>query len=157
MKPGILGICLTCCNLLFASSQEDLSLLIKGQRQFAFSLYNQANPSNEDFLFSPYSIASSLSMVYLGSRGNSQSQMEKALQLEIDSKNLAKATALLNDLLVPKPGNKESYRLINANSLWVDQEIFLLTDFVANRASTPAFEVWVLTTSGFWDLIIFRI
>ena len=35
--------------------------------------------------------------------------------------------------------------------------VFLFTDFVANLANTPAFEVWVFTTSGFWILMIFLI
>jgi len=125
----VLGILLTSCTLLSATPSEDLVEITKDHTQFAFSLYQHTNPLEQNFLFSPYSVASCLSMIYLGARGDTQSQMEKVLHLEIDQKNVAKTTSLLIDSLSPKSGEKNTYKLLNANSLWVDQGVFLLTDF----------------------------
>ena len=129
MRSLLLTLSLTGSYLLSASPATELSELTKDHTQFAHELYKVANPSGDNFIFSPYSVATCLSMVYLGARGDTQIQMQQALHLEIEQKNLAKTAALLHTALTPKSEDKNSYKWVNANSIWVDQSIFLLTDF----------------------------
>lgn len=129
MRSFLLALSLTSSALLSATPTEELSQLTKDHTQFALAFYKTTNTTPGNFLFSPYSIATCLSMVYLGARGETQAQMEQVLRLETDRKNLAKTTASLADSLAPKTSEKNSYKLVNANSIWVDQGIFLLTDF----------------------------
>jgi serpin B len=97
--------------------------------EFALSLYPTLEKDDQNLIFSPYSIATCLSMVYLGARGETQSQMASALQLETDRKNLGKASYALYQSLLPKKSNEETYQLNMANAIWVDKGAFLLTDF----------------------------
>ncbi len=114
---------------LAADPASDIQQLNKDHTQFAFSLYPALTPGEENLVFSPLSIANCLSMVYLGARGETEAQMQKALHLEIDRKNIAKTSCLLNQSLQPSNETEKTYTLKTANAVWVDQDTFLLTDF----------------------------
>ncbi len=114
---------------LFSALSEDLAQLSEDHSQFAFSLYPDLAAEDENLVFSPYSIANCLSMVYLGARGDTAIEMQKALNLEVERKNLAKTSFSLNQSLLPKAGAEKTYQLNIANAAWVDQGIFILTDF----------------------------
>jgi serpin B len=103
--------------------------LADSHAQFAFSLYPTLDSPGANLAFSPYCISTCLSMVYLGARGDTESQMQKTLHWEIDRKNIAKATYLLSQSLLPAKADDTSYRLNIANAVWVDQGTFLLADF----------------------------
>jgi serpin B len=113
---------------LSADLNSDLSSLTNSHTQFAFSLYPTLE-KEKNFVFSPYSITTCLSMVYLGARGDTQSQMQSTLHLEVDRKNLAKTVYTLNQSLLPKKIAEKTYKLNMANAIWIDQGTFLLTDF----------------------------
>lgn len=108
---------------------DDVEELIKDHREFAISIYPVLNTDDANLVFSPYSIATCLSMVFVGARGETATQMEKALHLELDRKTLPKVSASLSKLLALKKKEDSSYQLNVANAVWVDQGIFLLTDF----------------------------
>lgn len=114
---------------LFSTLSEDLAQLTEDHSQFTFSLYPALIPTDDNLVFSPYSIANCLSMIYLGARGDTAIEMQKTLQLEVDRKNLAKTSFSLNQSLLPEAATKENYQLNIANAAWVDQGIFILTDF----------------------------
>lgn len=114
---------------LFAAQSDDLSQLAESNSQFAFSLYPSIDSREKNFVFSPYSISTCLSMVYIGARGDTETQMQKALHLNIDRKNIGKASNALNQSLLPAKEEHPSYKLNVANAIWVDPETFLLTDF----------------------------
>ena len=116
-------------SFLYADIDSDVASLTASHTEFAFSLYPVLDVSDTNLVFSPYSISTCLSMVYLGARGETQSQMQSVLHLNVDRKNLAKAAFSLNQSLLPKKTNEKAYKLNIANALWVDQETFLLTDF----------------------------
>lgn len=124
-----LVLCLTLCASLAADLNSDLSLLSDNHTQFALSLYPALEEEDRNFVFSPYSISTCLSMVYLGARGETQTQMQSVLHLSVDRKNLGKAAYALNQSLLPKKDQETTYQLNMANALWVDQGTFLLTDF----------------------------
>ncbi|MBS0620407.1 MAG: serpin family protein [Verrucomicrobia bacterium] len=113
------------CTALFfslsVSSGFAAEELTKEHTQFAFSLYNALDTSDKNTVFSPYSIATCLSMVYLGARDDTAIEIQKALHLTLDRKELAQAAKRLATSLPPsvKP----------ANALWLNKGTFLLTDF----------------------------
>ena len=120
---------LTASTSLFAAPSDDVAELTLDHTQFAFSLYPTIDSADKNLVFSPYSISTCLSMVYLGARGDTEMQMQKALRLSVDRKNIAKASFALNRSLLPAEGNNPSYTLNVANALWVDPGTFLLADF----------------------------
>ncbi len=128
IRPA-LSILLAATAPLIANPSEDLSQLAQDHTQFAFSLYPTIDSAETNLVFSPYSIASCLSMVYLGARADTESQMQKALHLEVDRKNIAKTYAALQSSLMPAKKDDRSYQLNIANAVWVDQGAFLLADF----------------------------
>lgn len=129
MRPLLLFLTLLSCIFLPPLQADKIGTLTQDHREFAFSLYQVLDTSDTNLLFSPYSIATSLCMVYVGARGDTASQMEKALHLEIDRKAVAKTSSALAQSLVLKKKEENSYQLNIANAIWVDQGTFLLADF----------------------------
>lgn len=68
-------------------------------------------------------------MVYLGARGDTETQMQQTLHLDIDRKNIARTSQALLQSLLPAKSNDQSYSLNIANAIWIDPETFLLADF----------------------------
>uniref|UniRef100_A0A8C4JKD5 Ovalbumin-like n=1 Tax=Dromaius novaehollandiae TaxID=8790 RepID=A0A8C4JKD5_DRONO len=58
--------------------------------EFCFDMFKElrVHHTNENIIYSPLSILSVLSMVYLGAKGNTESQMEKVSHLHINAKYL---------------------------------------------------------------------
>ena len=113
---------------LFADLNSDVAQLTDNHTEFALSLYPVLDEGH-NLVFSPYSISTCLSMAYLGARGETQTQMQSVLHLDVDRKNLGKTAYALNQALLPGKNNEKPYKLNMANAIWVDQGIFLLTDF----------------------------
>jgi serpin B len=124
-----IALSLLCTLSLLATESEDLSQLTTSHTAFAFSLYKEAHSATDNLLFSPHSIADCLSLVYIGARGETERQMARALHLTLDAKALLKAAPQLNQSLTPHSLEHHSYQYTSANALFVDQSIFLLTDF----------------------------
>ena len=114
---------------LAADDAKDISSLTDAHTRFALSLYPILDTSDTNLVFSPYSIATCLSMVYLGARGDTESQMESTLHLDIDRKVIAKTAFSLSQSLSPQKNKENGYQLNMANAVWVDQGTFLLSDF----------------------------
>ncbi len=112
--------------LPIALAAQDGPTLVKDIAEFAFSLYPALDESN--LIFSPYSVATNLSMVYIGARGETETQMNQALHLSLNRKAIGKASFALSQSLLPSNA-KNSFQLNIANAIWVDQGIFLLSDF----------------------------
>ncbi len=106
---------------------QDVPTLVKDMTEFALSLYPVLDESN--LIFSPYAISTSLSMVYIGARGETETQMNEALHLSLNRKAIGKASFALTQSCLPQINTKNSYQLNIANAVWVDQGIFLLSDF----------------------------
>lgn len=111
------------------SESERIDTLSANCGAFGFSLYealNESAPTN--LVFSPYSIFSCLSMVTIGARETTATEMAKALHLLSYSRNeLPIAASMLAKYLTVT--NNESYSLQTANGLWLDQDTFVLADF----------------------------
>ncbi len=61
-------------------AEEQVAELVGGNSTFAFDLYRAvATQEQGNFLYSPYSISLAFSMVYAGARGETETQMARAL------------------------------------------------------------------------------
>ncbi|XP_035032913.2 leukocyte elastase inhibitor-like [Hippoglossus stenolepis] len=104
---------------------EDISSSID---VFALELYltlSEANPS-ENIFFSPLSISSALAMVYLGARGDTAAQMEKALSFSSGEAVHADFETLIADINSPSA----SYILKTANRLYGEKTAKFLLQFL---------------------------
>jgi serpin B len=129
MRRVITALFLTASASLLAAPSDGLKDLTASHTGFAFSLYPTIDVPNENNAFSPFSISTCLSMVYLGARGDTESQMQKVLHLNINRKSIGRDSYLLSQSLQSAKGVEHSYQLSNVNALWIDQSTFLLTDF----------------------------
>ena len=84
-----------CCYLPCSAAETDaatdnLAELVQGQTEFAFSCYSAigSDPSSNT-LFSPYSLSTCLSMVFLGAREDTADEIQSTLHLKIDRNQVA--------------------------------------------------------------------
>lgn len=63
-----------------AGTDDQLRAVVAGDREFALGLYHQLSSIEDgNFFYSPYSIASALSMAYAGARANTAAQLDTVL------------------------------------------------------------------------------
>ncbi|MES2121769.1 MAG: serpin family protein [Chlamydiota bacterium] len=130
MKHFLIAICaLLPFSSLRADDSEAISQLVKDHTEFALAFYPKLQTSSPNFICSPNSIATTLTMVAIGARGDTETELMRVLRLSTNRKALAKSTFLLSESLFPKKTELGSYDLNIANALWVDRATFLLADF----------------------------
>lgn len=105
-------LCLT--GLTFA--QTDAETLVRDNNVFAFNLYKKIVASEENLIFSPYSISTVLAMTYAGAHGNTEMEMAKALNFSLEQQKLHAAFEKLGKQL--KTSEQYGIKLKMANSLW---------------------------------------
>ncbi len=126
----LIGLIALSTPLLGAGKKDDPKTvkMSKDCAEFGLALYatlNKDKPTN--LVFSPYSIFSCLSMVYVGARADTAQEMQQALHLSLKRPELSKTAYLLRKSLVsPAEG---SYTLEMANAMWLDRDTFVLSDF----------------------------
>jgi len=139
-----------------SESQEiprDLKMLVAGNTEFALALYRQLRQDlgkeNEEWnlFFSPYSISTALAMTYAGARGDTETQMAKALHFP--QAGLFKSGSLMNRTILPPwsrerlhnafaqlgkelngEGKERGYELHVANALWGQKGYEFLPEFL---------------------------
>ncbi|NXP09358.1 OVALY protein, partial [Thinocorus orbignyianus] len=84
--------------------------------EFCFDVFRElkVHHVNENIFYSPLSIISTLAMVYLGARGNTQSQMEKCVNSEYLHNSFKN---LLSDITMPNA----TYSLKIAERLYIEK------------------------------------
>ena len=124
--------------------------VVEGNNEFALELYAKLRAQEGNLFFSPYSISTALAMAYAGARGETESQMAKALHFpttkpvgvcQDPNKKVGEAEqawreqgfhcefgAIVEDLNVR--GAKGSYELNVANALWGQQGYGFLAEFL---------------------------
>ncbi|MBI2743135.1 MAG: serpin family protein [Chlamydiales bacterium] len=116
---------------LAAASKKDDETAIKLSKNctdFGLSLYSTLNKSaSTNIIFSPYSIFSCLSMVYIGARDVTATEMQTALKLTFKRPELSKAALALSSSLASSGDG--SYTFDMANGLWLDRDSFVLSDY----------------------------
>jgi len=114
-----------------AEPLTDIESVVLGNSVFAFDLYQKLrSPAEENLFFSPYSVSTALAMIYAGARGETQRQMEKALQFSLGQEKLHPAFAELQTGLnkLQEAGN---FSLHVANSLWPQQDYKFLDEYLS--------------------------
>jgi serpin B len=110
------------------ASEEDYRALVRDNTRFALDLHARL-PRDGNLVTSPFAVSSVLAMLSAGARGETLSEMNKALRFSLAQQQLHPAFAsLVRDLhSQEKP---HGYTLHFANAVWTDQSIELLPDFL---------------------------
>ncbi len=90
--------------------------LARGNNAFAARLYGELAQSKGNLFFSPYSVSTALGMVYTGARGDTATQIRKALDFELDQARLNKAFKKMNQDLASF-ARKDNFKLNIADGL----------------------------------------
>lgn len=130
----LIGLLTLTLPLSAAIKKEDemANKLSKSCTDFGISLYSSLNKGTQsNLIFSPYSIFSCLSMVYVGARDITAQEMQMALSLQLRPNELPKGAfaltqSLTQNLATPAEG---SYALEMANGMWLDRDTFVLSDY----------------------------
>ena len=77
---GILTSCILFTSAVPAKTGSDVEAVAAGNTKFALKLYDQLNKEKGNLFLSPYSISTALAMTHAGARGETETEMAKALQ-----------------------------------------------------------------------------
>lgn len=118
------------------SSQKDT---VAGNGAFALRLYHELAQDKGNIFFSPYSISEALAMTYAGARGQTETDMSKALSFSLPQDRLHPAFNWL-DLELGKRGEEakgqdgKGFRLHVVNALWGQKDYEFQTPFLDTLA-----------------------
>ncbi|MGE5196637.1 MAG: serpin family protein, partial [Anaerolineae bacterium] len=110
--------------------EDTLKMLVKDETEFALSLSKKSEIQvTANWVVSPYSIFSCLSLLYGGARGQTAQEIKQALYLSFSQNTLPLASRMLFKSLSSSKNDALSFQLDTANALWLDRDTFVLTDF----------------------------
>jgi serpin B len=119
--------------LLAAALPAADSRMIPAMNAFTTASYKQLARGDANLILSPFNIATALSMVLAGARGQTAEEIQSVLHLHYDSSYDAALGALLADLT--KAGNTGGNELQTANGLWVQKGFAIQPAFENTLAS----------------------
>ncbi len=112
--------------------------LAASNNAFALDLYRSLRTNEGNLVFSPFSISLALAMPYAGARGETQSQMAKALHFDLAGDDLAAAFNAMDLALTQQArqgsGGAQSMQLDIANAAWADQGTSFLSQYLETLA-----------------------
>ncbi len=124
MSRTLLTTLLLGISALHCTESDELKQLTKDHTTFAYSLYKTVNASSSSNLFfSPYSIATSLEMLFVGTRGETSDEIQTTLHLNANRTQIVPLSSRLRQAL------SERTPLIAANALWLGNAFFILSDY----------------------------
>ena len=106
--------------------QSDIAAQVDGNSALAFNLYQVLKDTDGNLFYSPYSISEALAMTYGGARGETEQQMQAALQFKLPQDRLHPAFNSL-DIELSKRGqgakgaDDQGFRLHVVNAIWGQQ------------------------------------
>jgi serpin B len=115
--------------------KTDLALLVEGNSNFAFNLYQALKEENGNLFCSPYSISMALAMTYAGARGETEQQMADTLCFTLPQNRLHPASNSL-DMELKERGegakgkDDEGFRLHIVNAIWGQKDYQFLPTFL---------------------------
>jgi len=127
IRKILMSIFLLGSTSLFSSpsSNKEISKLANSQTDFTFSFVKSIN--DEQYVFSPYSIYSTLAMVYQGARGKTSKEIQETLAITLSKKQLPLVFSKLNDHL--SSDDENSVKFLSVNGLWLGKKTYVLSDF----------------------------
>jgi len=116
-------------------SQGDLTILVKGNSEFAFELYQTIKGMGGNLFYSPYSISLALAMTYAGARGDTENQMADTLNFLLTQDSLHPAFNGQDiDLRSRGEGARgkdgEGFRLNIVNAIWGQKDFEFLSEYL---------------------------
>jgi serpin B len=124
----LLALLATVAALATAAVKADETGAVPGMNRFAVASYQELARGKGNLIFSPFNIASSLSMALAGARGETAAEMAKILNQASPEAGYNMALAgLLRDL--KKEGNVNGNHLLTANNIWVQQDLHVKAEF----------------------------
>ena len=124
--------------LLAAALPAADSRMAPAMNAFTTASYKQLMGGDANLILSPFNIATALSMVLAGARGQTAVEIQSVLRLHYDSTYDSALGALLADLT--KAGNTLGSKLHTANGLWVQRGFAIQPAFentLANNYHAP--------------------
>jgi len=124
--------------LLAAALPGADSRITPAMNAFTTASYKQLMGGDANLILSPFNIATALSMVLAGARGQTAVEIQSVLRLHYDSTYDSALGVLLADLT--KAGNTAGNELHTANGLWVQRGFAIQTAFentLANNYHAP--------------------
>lgn len=112
-----------------AASTPEKEAAAKAVNAFGIDLYRQIRKPEGNLIFSPYSISACLAMAYAGARGNTESQMAKALHFDLGRPKVAEAFRGLNEQVLAA-GEGKAVELNIANALWAEKAFTFKKEFL---------------------------
>lgn len=116
-----------------------LTMLVNGNSDFAFDLYQALNKEDDNIFYSPYSISLALAMTYAGARGETEQQMADTLHFILSQDHLHPAFNSL-DIELSQRGegaqgkDGEGFRLNIVNAIWGQKDYEFLITFLDTLA-----------------------
>ena len=129
----VLGIAFGLLSSEMHAAEPDspnVAALAASNTVFACDLYAQLKAQEGNLFFSPYSISTALAMTTAGARGETATQMAKALHFPFGSQEVHPAFAALAGQ-INAVGTNGHVKLSIANSLWPDRAYPLLESYLA--------------------------
>ncbi|MGB6065785.1 MAG: serpin family protein [Desulfomonilaceae bacterium] len=127
---ALLSLTLFCPGpALCSAAESEGDAAAKAVNAFAIDLYGQLRDGSGNIFFSPYSISASLAMAYAGARGETESQMAKALHFSLEKSKINGAFRALNEQVLAAGGRK-GLELNIANALWAEKSFSFKKEFL---------------------------
>jgi serpin B len=103
-------------------------IVAPGINQFATTAYHELARGDQNLIFSPFNIATALSMLLEGARGDTADEIAAVVhQAQHDPEYQAGLSGLVDELI--KQGNAPGNQLLMGNALWVQRGFPLLPSF----------------------------
>ena len=112
-----------------AQAPPDSQAIVRGNAELAIDLYARFAEEHDNFIFSPYSVYTTLVMLYGGARGRTAEQVRSALRVSTGDARARAALENLQDLLSGRTAGG-GVELAIANALWPQERYPLLPDYV---------------------------
>ena len=115
--------------------ETDTQLLVGGNSDFAFNLYQELSKENGNLFCSPYSISLALAMTYAGARGETEQEMAETLHFKLSQDRLHPTLNSLGIELEKRGESAEGkdskgFRLNIVNAIWGQKGYQFLPTFL---------------------------
>jgi serpin B len=116
LLAALLALAASACRSEDKPAKPDTAAVVEGNTTFALDLFGKLRAKEGNLFLSPFSISTALAMTSAGARGDTLTQMEKALHLPEQKKLHPAVAALLKE--VNGDPKKRGYQLSTANRLF---------------------------------------